>query len=238
MNTQLEVLIGAKLKQHGLKLAVAESCTGGLIGHRVTNIPGASEYYLGSVTAYAYEAKERLLGVSRATLLEHGAVSRETVLEMACGVRRALGGDDGFAQTVGLSISGIAGPGGGMPGKPVGLVWIGLSLPEGDQAREFFENGSRIENKEASADHALELLLKALGDEAEVPAEREPGLPAVPRSFFWRGAEHRVEEVGRRWSDAKGDHILVKSQGRTFDLCTSETQPGWHVRLISHRQMA
>lgn len=238
MNTQLEVLVGEKLKQLGLKLAVAESCTGGLIGHRITNIPGASEYYWGSVTAYAYEAKERLLGVARATLLEHGAVSRETVLEMARGVRLALGGQEGFAQTVGLSVSGIAGPGGGLPGKPVGLVWVGLSLPEGDQACQFFENGNRIENKEASADHALELLLKALGGEPEVPAERASSLPAAPRSFFWRGAEHRVEEVGRRWSDAKGDHVLVRSQGRTFDLYTNPAQPGWHVRLISRTQMA
>lgn len=234
MNTQLEVLVGEKLKQFGLKLAVAESCTGGLIGHRVTNIPGASEYYLGSVTAYAYEAKERLLGVQHTTLLEHGAVSRETVLEMARGVRRALGGDEEFNTTVGLSVSGIAGPGGGMPGKPVGLVWVGLSLPEGDQAREFYEIGNRIENKEASSDHALELLLAALG--GVLPPAEALHSPALPRSFQWRGSEHVIEDVGRRWTDARGEHVLVRAKGRTFDLFYNPSQPGWQVRLVSRTQ--
>ena len=107
--TPLEILVGDLLRQHGLRLAVAESCTGGLIGHRLTNIPGSSTYYMGSVTAYAYEAKVRLLGVTWETLEKHGAVSRATVLEMARGVRRALAAD------IGLAVSGIAGPGGGTP---------------------------------------------------------------------------------------------------------------------------
>jgi PncC family amidohydrolase len=152
----LEVQVGVILRQRGLKLAVAESCTGGLIGHRITNIPGSSDYYLGSITAYAYEAKERWLGVTHETLIVYGAVSRETVLEMARGVRQALAAD------IGMSVTGIAGPGGGMPGKPVGLVWIGLSAVDGDWAFCYQWHGNRIENKVYSAEAALQLLLDYL----------------------------------------------------------------------------
>ena len=148
----LEAEIGALLKAKGYKLAMAESCTGGLMGHRITNIAGSSDYYLGSVTAYAYEAKEKLLGVNHETLSIFGAVSRETVLEMACGVRRALDAD------IGLSVSGIAGPGGGLPLKPVGTVWVGLSTPDGDWADVFLFNGGRIEVKEQAAEMTLQYL--------------------------------------------------------------------------------
>src|SRR5512146_1590625 len=143
----LEVKIGTLLRQRGLKLVLAESCTGGLIGHRVTNVPGSSDYYLGSVTAYAYEAKERLLGVKHDTLIAYGAVSRETALEMARGVRQALAPDFGSDHVIGVSITGIAGPGGGTPTKPVGLVWIGLSAPKGDWAWSYHWPGNREQNK-------------------------------------------------------------------------------------------
>jgi PncC family amidohydrolase len=152
----LETLIGEKLRARGLRLALAESCTGGLIGHRVTNVPGSSTYYMGSVTAYAYEAKVRLLGVSWATLEEHGAVSPETVMEMARGARRALAAD------VGVSVSGIAGPGGGTPEKPVGLVCLGLSAPDGDWAREAHFKGDRVAVKEQAAESALQFLVDYL----------------------------------------------------------------------------
>ncbi len=160
--TPLEVKIGPLLRQRGLKLVLAESCTGGLVGHRITNIPGSSDYYLGSVTAYAYEAKERLLGVRHETLLKYGAVSRETALEMARGVRQALAPDFGLDAVIGISITGIAGPGGGMPNKPVGLVWIGMSTPHGDEAWENHWPGNRIQNKEDSAEKALQLLVDYL----------------------------------------------------------------------------
>jgi PncC family amidohydrolase len=156
-----EIAIGALLRARGWRLAVAESCTGGLIGHRITNIPGASTYYMGSITAYAYEAKVRLLGVRWETLEAHGAVSEPVVLEMARGVRRALAAD------VGLSVSGIAGPGGGTPEKPVGLTCIGLSVPDYEQAWTFTWHGNRVQNKEETAEKALHLLvdfLKALDD--------------------------------------------------------------------------
>lgn len=148
----LENLVGERLRQKGLRLAVAESCTGGLIGHRLTNVAGSSTYYMGSITAYAYEAKVRLLGVTWNTLEKHGAVSAETVIEMARGVRVALAAD------IGLSVSGIAGPTGGTLEKPVGLVWVGLSSPQTDFAEHFIWNGDRIQNKEHSAQAALQLL--------------------------------------------------------------------------------
>lgn len=148
----LEVVVGNLLRREGLRLAVAESCTGGLVGHLITNIPGSSTYYMGSVTAYAYEAKVRLLGVRWVTLEKYGAVSKETVLEMACGVRRALAAD------IGIAVSGIAGPGGGTPDKPVGLVWIGLSAASVDEAWKFIWSGDRLAVKEQSAEAALRLL--------------------------------------------------------------------------------
>lgn len=154
----LEAEIGTLLKAKGYKLAMAESCTGGLMGHRITNIAGSSEYYLGSVTAYAYEAKEKLLNVKHETLTVFGAVSRETVLEMACGVRKALDAD------IGLSVSGIAGPGGGLPLKPVGTVWVGLSTPNGDWADVFLFKGDRIEIKEQAAEMTLQYLKSYLLD--------------------------------------------------------------------------
>ena len=147
----LEEVIGEKLRARGLRLAVAESCTGGLVGHRITNVAGSSTYYVGSVTAYAYEAKVRLLGMAWETLEEYGAVSAETVAEMARGVRQALAAD------VGIAISGIAGPGGGMPGKPVGLVWMAVSAKDDSLTRKFNFKGGRIEVKEQAAEQALQL---------------------------------------------------------------------------------
>jgi len=149
---QIEAQVGELLRGHALHLAVAESCTGGLIGDRLTNIPGSSEYFLGGVIAYAYEAKVRLLGVKWDTLERFGAVSRETVLEMAIGVRLALAAD------IGLSVSGIAGPGGGTPTKPVGLVWIGLSTTGASQAWCYQFSGDRLQVKEQSVKQALLLL--------------------------------------------------------------------------------
>ncbi|HMK07974.1 MAG TPA: CinA family protein [Anaerolineales bacterium] len=160
MTDPLEVRVGKALRQSGKTLAVAESCTGGLIGHRLTNVPGSSDYFLGGIVAYAYEAKERLLGVHHRTLYEHGAVSRETAMEMARGARQSLGAD------VGLAVTGIAGPTGGLPDKPIGLTWIALSTREGETAQEYRWQGDRHANKERSAEAALEMLLTSLGSAA------------------------------------------------------------------------
>jgi PncC family amidohydrolase len=158
MDAPLETLLGPLLTRRNFHLAVAESCTGGLVGHRITNVPGSSEYYLGSVTAYAYEAKVRMLGVSWDTLHKYGAVSQETVLEMARGVRAALSAE------IGMAVSGIAGPGGGLPEKPVGTTWIGLSTADHEQAWHFIWSGDRLENKELSAEMVLRLLVEYLNE--------------------------------------------------------------------------
>jgi PncC family amidohydrolase len=167
MKIALEITVGELLRRRGLRLAVAESCTGGLIGHRITNIPGSSTYYMGSVTAYAYEAKVRLLGVRWGTLEKYGAVSKETVLEMSRGVRKALAAD------IGIAVSGIAGPGGGTPEKPVGLTWIGLSAADVDEAWRFIWDGDRLQVKEHSAEQALQLLVDYLNAEDAVATEED-----------------------------------------------------------------
>jgi len=159
MGEPLEVTVGRLLRGRGQTLAVAESCTGGLIGHRITDVPGSSAYYLGSVTAYAYDAKEALLGVRHNTLYEHGAVSPETALEMARGIRRALRAD------LGLAVTGIAGPGGGTDEKPVGLVYIALAAPEGEWVERHVWQGDRRANKAASAEAALDLVRRYLEGE-------------------------------------------------------------------------
>ena len=148
----LEELIGKLLTERKLTVALGESCTGGLIAHRLTNVPGSSSYVLGGIIAYSNEAKERLLGVRHATLEEHGAVSGETAIEMARGARAALGAD------IGLSVTGIAGPGGGTPEKPVGLVYIVLSAGSMERVERFVWDGDREENKALSAEAALSML--------------------------------------------------------------------------------
>lgn len=159
MPVEPEIVIGELLRQKCLKLATAESCTGGLVADTLTNVPGSSEYFIGGVVAYAYQAKIALLHVSMDTLQTYGAVSRETVVEMARGVRTALGAD------IGVSVSGIAGPGGGIPGKPVGTTWIGLSANDGDWARMFVWEGNRRTNKETSALATLQFVLDYLNGE-------------------------------------------------------------------------
>jgi PncC family amidohydrolase len=153
---KLEVIVGQMLADRKMKLATAESCTGGLVGHRITNVPGSSEYFEGGIVAYSYDAKERLLGVHHDTLYEHGAVSAEAAIEMARGARRALGAD------IGIAVTGIAGPGGGMPGKPVGLVYIALSSRNLDRVEHFVWDSDREGNKFHSAEAALEMLKEYL----------------------------------------------------------------------------
>jgi PncC family amidohydrolase len=145
LSKPLKAQVGELLRRHGLRLAVAESCTGGLIGHLLTNVSGSSTYYMGSVTAYAYEAKVRLLGVSRDTLEKYGAVSAETAIEMARGIRIALAAD------IGISVTGVA-----------GTVWIGISTSKEQYARHFLWSGTRLAIKKQSAQAALNLLVEHL----------------------------------------------------------------------------
>ncbi len=156
MKKLVEERIGDILVQKSLLIATAESCTGGLIGHRITNIAGSSRYYLGSIIAYAYEVKVNSLNVNLKTLEDHGAVSAECVAEMASGVCQALKAD------IGLSVSGIAGPGGGMIEKPVGLVYIGLNTPDGVWTSKQHFEGNRLEVKEKASEFGLNYLLSYL----------------------------------------------------------------------------
>ncbi len=151
-----EALIGPLLVERGWRLATAESCTGGLIGSRITDIPGSSAYFAGGVMAYAYDAKVRLLGVPWAVLEAHGAVSEPVVRLMAAGAKRALAAD------VAIAVSGVAGPGGGTREKPVGTTWIAISTPEGTWARRFVWPHDRIGNKKATAGQALQWLVEVL----------------------------------------------------------------------------
>jgi len=157
---RLESIVGELVRSQELTLSVAESCTGGLLGHRLTNAPGSSDYFIGGVVAYSYEAKERVLGVRHNTLYDHGAVSEQTALEMARGARRLFGTD------LALSVTGIAGPGGGMPDKPVGLVYIAISTWDQVACHQFLWEGDREENKADSAQAALELLVDCLREGA------------------------------------------------------------------------
>jgi len=152
----LETQIGSLLQNRGQKLALAESCTGGLVANRITDVPGSSGYFLGGVVAYAYEAKVRLLEVSWDTLHAYGAVSRETVLEMARGARKSFNAD------IAASVSGIAGPTGGTFDKPVGATWIAIIAPDGEWTREFRFSGNRAQNKSSAAEAALQFLLDYL----------------------------------------------------------------------------
>lgn len=157
----LEVRVGELLNAKKQTLAIAESCTGGLLTHRLTNVPGSSAYIIASVIAYAYEAKVAALGVSWDTLNKFGAVSAETATEMARGARAK------FAATIGLAITGIAGPGGGMPEKPVGLVYLALTDANAVIVEKHIWHGDRLRNKEQSAHAALELLERYLTRNSE-----------------------------------------------------------------------
>ena len=145
----LEEEIGAILRQKGLTLGIIESATGGLISHRITNIAGSSDYYQGSVTAYSNQVKIGVVGVREDTLNQYGAVSPEVAEEMAQGGRRALSADICIADT------GIAGPGGESPGKPVGLFYLGLSHGERNFSQKHNFSGDREQNKQSAAEAAL-----------------------------------------------------------------------------------
>ena len=154
--TTLEQEIGKLLRQKGLTLGVVESATGGLVSHRITNVPGSSDYYKGSITAYSNETKIKVVGVKENTINTYGAVSHQVAEEMARMGKRALDVDICLADT------GIAGPTGGTPGKPVGLFYIGLSYEFGTHSREHNFTGNREQNKRSAAEAALDWLKEHL----------------------------------------------------------------------------
>jgi PncC family amidohydrolase len=156
-DTRLEARVGVALTRRGWMFCAAESCTGGLVMHRLTNVAGSSAYVAGGVVSYSYEAKQRLLGVHEETLAEFGAVSEQTAQEMVVGALNAFGAD------AAVSITGIAGPGGGMPNKPVGLTYIAIAVPSIGLLRidRHVWSGDREAIKAASAEEALRKVLAA-----------------------------------------------------------------------------
>jgi nicotinamide-nucleotide amidase len=144
--------IAVQLRDHGLTLGTVESATGGLISHLLTNIPGSSHFFRGSIVAYSNEIKSRIVGVTPEMLERYGAVSAEVAREMAAGGRRLLSVDICLADT------GIAGPEGGSTPKPVGLFYLGLSCAGGTYGRRHLFTGDRTTNKQSAADAALEWL--------------------------------------------------------------------------------
>ena len=148
--------VGKLLNEAGLTLAVAESCTGGMLGEMLTAVPGSSTYFLGGVISYADSLKEQLLGVRAGLIREKGAVSAETALEMARGAQALIGAD------LGISITGVAGPGGGSESKPVGTTYIALIGPSFERIEHRIWPGDRAANRESSARLALKIIVEYL----------------------------------------------------------------------------
>ena len=152
----LESVVGDLLRGKGLTIGTAESCTGGLLAGRLTEVSGSSAYYVSSVVAYSDEAKVKLLGVKRETVERHGAVSEEVAIEMAEGLRKRHGVD------IGVSCTGIAGPTGGSAEKPVGLLFVGIADGEGGEANRFQFRGGRSQVRERTVQAALDILWRRL----------------------------------------------------------------------------
>lgn len=159
----MEDTIAGMLNNRGLTLAVAESCTGGRIGNRLTNVPGSSGFFLGGVIAYSNEAKHDLLDVSLKTLNQYGAVSDRTVQEMAEGVRKR------FQSHLALAVTGIAGPDGGTEDKPVGTVHIGLSVTNNTFSGKYRFKGTREQIKQESSEMALDWIKRYLNNDPFLP---------------------------------------------------------------------
>jgi nicotinamide-nucleotide amidase len=160
---RLETEIGGIFRERGLSISVAESCTGGLIGNLITNVPGSSLYFLGGVIVYSNSSKVDLLHVSPGTIEKYGAVSRQTVEEMAGGVKHL------FDSSLGLAVTGIAGPDGGTREKPVGTVFIGLAVEKDIFSEGYRFRGSRKQIKEKTAEAALLWVKRYLYGDSFIP---------------------------------------------------------------------
>lgn len=160
--------LGTQLRRHSWTCATAESCTGGGIAYAITQLAGSSDYLMGGFVTYSNEAKEQLLGVGRETLERVGAVSEQCAAEMAAGARRALGVDVAIAST------GIAGPGGATPRKPVGLVYVAVAGPDGVEVRQLSLSGNRATIMRESIREALTLAVRLTGDTSPQNTGQEP----------------------------------------------------------------
>ncbi len=231
----IEAEIGVLLSERGLTLTTAESSTGGLVAQRITSVSGSSAYYLGGFVAYANEAKEALLGVGHETLIAHGAVSSETALEMALGARERLGADLGIATT------GIAGPTGGTPEKPVGLVYVALSALDAQICHRHVWQGDRASNNEQSAEAVLGLVKVYLEQRGEMMVEfineavlvetrsRRDGT-AIPVAFTWHDRRFQIaswgrDEVTTREGRACHCHLVQTPEMESWELC-QDTETG------------
>jgi PncC family amidohydrolase len=161
----LAARLGELLRRRGWTVGLAESCTGGLIASLITDVAGSSDYFMGSAVTYANAAKAGILGVQQQTLDEAGAVSAETAAEMAQGARRI------FATTLAASVTGIAGPTGATPAKPLGLTYIHLSGPHGERSERHLFDSNRMGNKLLAAEAVLRLGIRYLEEPAPPPGQ-------------------------------------------------------------------
>jgi nicotinamide-nucleotide amidase len=239
-----EEQLGALLRDLDLTITVAESCTGGLLAHRITNVPGSSAYFLGGFVAYSDKAKELLLGVRHETLVAHGAVSKETAREMARGAQQEMGAD------LAISITGIAGPTGGTPDKPVGTVYMVLATPNDERSQHHVWQGDRLQNKAQSVEAALRLVLSYLqercrsslakvggivdfvNEPVSVEVYARPEGAVRPLAFRWQQRRYEIESWGR---EATRTHegcdvrcYLVQTAGpETWELCRDLDTGQW-----------
>jgi PncC family amidohydrolase len=149
--------VGQSLREHGLRLATAESCTGGLVAHLITEVPGSSDYFAGALVTYANDVKTALADVPSDVLAAHGAVSAQVAKAMAEGTRQRLGVD------IAIAVTGVAGPDGGTADKPVGLTYVAVADSEGSDVRRHVWDSDRSGNKRLSAAAALDFVLKRTG---------------------------------------------------------------------------
>jgi PncC family amidohydrolase len=170
----LAVRLGARCHALGRRVATVESCTGGLVGHLITEVPGSSAYYLGGFVTYSDALKREVVGVPHDVLAAHGAVSAQVAMAMATGARSRTEAD------LAVSVTGIAGPDGGTAAKPVGLTYVAVADAVGVAVRRHLWTGDRSENKRRSAAAALELLLERVEAGAPGPTSRDaPDPPAA-----------------------------------------------------------
>ncbi len=240
---QLSQELGEQLIQHRLTLSLAESCTGGLLASILTDIPGSSHYVAGGVVSYSNEAKMQVLGVRPETLEAHGAVSAETAAEMARGVRALLHSD------LAISVTGIAGPGGGTPEKPVGLVYLHLSSQDVEWGEMHIWPHDRIGNKQATVAAGLRLALRYVQERtAPVDPRQESAdaqaLPTVlveaewsgdswrPRAVWLQGRRQRVTGVGRQQRTDEGVWVMTVefADGSRAELVADAGSGVWLLR--------
>ena len=206
--------IGEMLKRNGLTLGLVESATGGLISHIITNIPGSSDYYKGSITSYSNEAKVNLVGVKQKTLDKYGAVSSQVAEEMAAGGRKVLNADICMADT------GIAGPGGATDSKPVGLFYLGLSHKYGTYSRKLNLSGSREQNKKAAAEAVLLWLKEYLSGLGQGGLKKEPGEVHVVTCFLENEGEILILKRSQKVGTNRG--MWAGVSGYVEDVCDKQ----------------